>query len=182
MRLYAVVACALTTALTFVSVDLNACGDKFVRVGQSARLHGYASIYPASILVYQPVKPDADRKREFEDILTRAGHTVTFVPNGTNLTQAAAAYKYDLIVANYGEDATAVIDQIRSLSARPDVVAIINAASDKAAKALDAAAQKEFHCVLAPYRMNKYDALEEIDHAMAMRLKAQTPAAAPKKK
>jgi CheY-like chemotaxis protein len=180
MRPYAIVACALATALTFVSVDLQACGDKFMRVGRSARLGGYASTHRASILVYQPIKPDAKRKREFEDILTKAGHTVTFVPHGTNVAQAAAAYKYDLIVTMLA-DAPTVAEQIRSLPARPDIVASVEAPTDKAAKALDVEAQKTYHCILAPYRMNKYDALEEIDHAMDTRLKALSPAGAPKK-
>jgi CheY-like chemotaxis protein len=179
MRPFAIVACVLTTALTLVAVDLQACGDKFVRVGGSLRFAGYASIYPASILVYQPIKPDSEAKHEFEDALTRAGHLVTFVPHGTNLAQAAASYKYDLIVGMLADKDT-ITDQIHALPSRPDYVPMVE--SGKSAKALDAAAQKEFHCVLAPYRMTKYDALEEIDHAMALRLKAHAPAAAPKKK
>ena len=37
------------------SVDLGACGDKFLRVGRSARFRRYAAVYPASILIYKPV-------------------------------------------------------------------------------------------------------------------------------
>ena len=180
MRPFATLACVLATALTFVSVDLHACGDKFMRVGRSARLQRYASIHRASILVYQPVKPDAKRKREFEDILTKAGHTVTFVPHGTDLAQATAAYKYDLIVAMLA-DAPTVAEQLRFLPAHPDIVPSVEAPTDKAAKALDVEAQKTYHSVLAPYRMNKYEALEELDHAMATRLKVLSPSAVPQK-
>ena len=34
--------------------DAFACGDKFLRVGRSARFRAYASVHPSSILVYAP--------------------------------------------------------------------------------------------------------------------------------
>ena len=39
-----------TMALT--SVDLGACGDKFLRPGRSGRWQNYAAMHPAAILLY----------------------------------------------------------------------------------------------------------------------------------
>jgi hypothetical protein len=51
----------LIATLTAASVDLGACGDKFLRVGRSARFRRYAAVHPASILIYKlgatPSKP-----------------------------------------------------------------------------------------------------------------------------
>jgi len=47
------VAGIITLSLICVSADLSACGDKFLRVGRSARFKGYAAVHPASILIYK---------------------------------------------------------------------------------------------------------------------------------
>jgi len=177
MRRFGIVAGALTIVLTLVSVDLTACGDKFVRAGRTARFGGYASIHPGSILVYQPPSPNPAGVRDFELMLTRAGHTVTFLPNGSDVARAAGAAKYDLIVVT-SPDVDKVVDQIRSISARPDIVPI---SPEKAAKVVKAQLKKDFHCVLEE-GMDRYEVLDEIDHAMATRLKTRAPSAAPKPK
>jgi hypothetical protein len=160
-----VVAIAIA-ALACTSVDLGACGDKFLRVGRSARLKGYASIHPATILVYQPPNATDKRLKEFETLLKQAGHKPVFVPNGARLAAVVAGGKYDLVIADYGDAAT-IKEQLRSLPARPDVLPIL----DKPSKALLAQAEKEYHCLIKPQSMTKYDALEEIDHALDMRLR-----------
>lgn len=170
MRRLAMFVAALMTTLTWTSSDLDACGDKFVRVGQSARLRGYAAIHRASILVYQPARPDAQGARELEEMLTRAGHKPVFIAHGTDVARAAASAHYDLVIANYA-DAAPIKEQLRSLPARPDVVPMI---VKKPPKAVEVQVEREYHSILAPYRMNKSDALEAIDHAMATRLKGMT--------
>lgn len=177
MRRPAMCVAALATVLAGTSVDLDACGDKFARVGHSARQRGYAAIHRASILVYKPATPSAEGAREFEDMLTRAGHKPVFIAHGTDVGRAAASAHYDLVIASYA-DAAAIKEQLRSLPSRPDVVPMI---VKKPAKALEAQAEKEYHAILAPYRMNKFDALKEIDHAMATRLKGMTSPGTDKK-
>ena len=173
MRRPAMCVAALAMLLAGTAVDLDACGDKFARVGYSARLRGYAAIHRASILVYRPATPNAERAREFEDILTRAGHKAVFVAHGTDIGRAAASAHYDLVIAS-NDDADAIREQLRSVPSRPDFVPMMTKKPETAPeKALEVQAEKEYHVILAPYRMNKFDALERIDHAMATRLKSR---------
>ena len=44
----------LIAATAAGSIDLGACGDKFLRVGRSARFRRYAAVHPAAILIYSP--------------------------------------------------------------------------------------------------------------------------------
>ena len=169
----AVVIAAVASALTCMSQDLDACGDKFLRLGQSARLKAYASIHPTSILVYQPATPDPKGVKAFKELLNRAGHTVVFVPHGTGIAQAVAAARYDLVITDYADAAT-LKEQLQPLPGRPDVLPMLR----KSSKALAAQAEKEYHCLLTP-DMTKYDALVEIDHAIELRLKAAASPGAP---
>jgi len=162
-----IVASAAVVGFT-TTLDLHACGDKYLRVGHSARLKGYAAMHPAAILVYQPATPDLKGAKEFEEMLLRAGHKPVFVPHGSDIVRAASSAKYDLLIANYA-DAPAILEQLRLLPARPDIVPMI---VKKPSKDVEAQIKSGYHCLLAPYRMTKFDALEEIDHAMATRQKA----------
>jgi len=167
MRKLVVVAVTVCAGLACASVDLGACGDKYARVGQSSRLKGYAPLYPASILVYSPAGAKKDDVKEFEALLTRAGHKPTFVPHGGDLEKALAAGKYDLVIVHY-PDAGAVRDRVRSTPGAPALVPIL---PDKLKK-LEPQVHKDYHFVITPYSMSKWDALEELDHAMDVRLKA----------
>ena len=155
------------------SVDLSACGDKFLRIGRSARFRGYAAVHPASILVYKPTNSTPAGVREFETMLKRAGHKPVFLENGAGLKQAVAAAKYDVVIADYA-DAGKIEDEIQSVQARPDLLPILN----KPTKAVEAAAEKAYHCLIKPHAMSKYDALAEIDHLLELRLKGSTQPAA----
>jgi hypothetical protein len=155
------------------SVDLSACGDKFLRIGRSARFRGYAAVHPASILVYKPMNSTPAGVREFETMLKRAGHKPVFLENGAGLRQAVAAAKYDLVIADYA-DAGKIKDEIQSVPSRPELLPILN----KPTKAVEAEAEKAYHCLIKPHAMSKYDALAEIDHLLELRLKASTQPAA----
>ena len=167
MRRGAIVGAAVVALLVWMSGDLDACGDKFVRVGHSARLRHYAAIHRASILVYESANAKADAVLEFQQMLTRAGHSPVFVSHGTNIARAAAAGEYDLVIANLG-DVPQIREQLRSVADRPDVVPLV---AVKLSKAVEAVLEKEYHSIIAPFRMTKFDALEELDHAMAIRLR-----------
>ena len=164
-----VVAAVVVAALAGTSDQLAACGDKFLRPGRSPRLSNYASIHPSAILVYQPAQPDAKGIEAFRTLLKRAGHTPVFVTHGTDVAPVAASASYALVIANYAE-AAAIKEQLRSLPGRPDVLPILN----KPSKAVAAQAAQEYHCLLTPHNMTERDALEEIDHALAVRLKGIT--------
>lgn len=162
-RVIAVV--TLAVMLAGVSIDLTACGDKFTRVGRSPRLKGYAAIQRASVLVYLPRTPDAKGIQQFEALLKRAGHAPVFVKHGTNVAQVVAGGAFDLIIADYA-DAASIRQQIARVPARPDILPILH----KPSKALAAQASNEYlHYITFD---NKYDLLEELDHAMELRLNA----------
>lgn len=167
MRKLVLIAIIVCAGLASASVDLSACGDKYARVGQSSRLKGYAPLYPASILVYSPAGAKRDDVKEFEALLTRAGHKPVFVPHGGDFEKALAAGKYDLVIVHY-PDAGAIKDR---LQAAPNAPAIVPILPDKLKK-LEPQVHKDYQFVITPYNMSKWDALEKLDHAMEVRLKA----------
>jgi hypothetical protein len=163
----------LAGLVTSGAADLSACGDKFLRVGRSARYRGYAAVHAASILIYTPVNAKATGIKELEDLLKRAGHTAVAVGNGAALSQSFDNARYDLVIAAYA-DAGKVKQQLQSIPSRPDVLPIL----DNPTKAVVAEAEKSYRFVLNTRAMNKFDALAEIDHLMSQRLKAAHAAAA----
>jgi hypothetical protein len=152
-------------------VEPNACGDKFLRMGRSARLRGYAAVHPASILIYAPARATPSSTRQFETLLKRAGHTPRVVPHGADLSDAIAAAPYDVVIAAFAD--TRDLEQVlEPLSSRPDVLPILYKPSPETA----AAAAATYHCTLEPERMTKQEALAEIDHLMERRLAARSSA------
>jgi len=153
------------------SADLRACGDKFVRAGRSARAKGYAAIHPASILIY---KPNASPKglKEFESLLRKAGHKPVALKDAAGLAEMLSANKYDVIIAEYA-DTAAIKEQLSSASVQPGLLPILH----NPTKAEEAEVGKHYSCFLKPEKMTKYDALEEIDHLMQIRLKGPVAAA-----
>ncbi len=149
--------------------DLNACGDKFVRAGRSARTRGYAAIHPASILIYKPTAT-AKGLKEFESILKKAGHRPVALQDGAGLSQALSSTKYDVVLADYA-DALLISEHVRAAAVKPGLLPIL----DKPTKAEEAEATKQYHCVINVEKMTKYDALEQIDHLMELRMKAAAP-------
>jgi len=170
MRRLMVVAVAVSAGLACASVDLGACGDKYARVGLSSRLKGYAPIYPASILVYSPEGAKRDDVKEFDALLTRAGHTPVFVPHGGDVQKALTTARYDLVIVHYA-DAAMVRDLVKAMTGGPLIVPIL----PEKLKKLQPRVQTDYHFLITPYRMSKWDALEELDHAMDVRLKAAAP-------
>ena len=156
------------------SADLSACGDKFLRIGRSARFRGYAAVHPSSILIYTPANATPAGMKEFEALLKRAGHKPVVVENGAGLSQAFAAAKYDVVIASYN-DRGKIKEELQSVPSLPGLLPIL----DKPTKAVAAEAEKEFHCLIKLHTMTKQDALAEIDHLIELRLKGTTaPAAA----
>ena len=148
------------------SVDLGACGDKFLRVGRSARFRRYAAVYPASVLIYTPGNATPAGIREFEALLKRAGHRPVVVDSGTSIPRALAAAPYDLVIADYA-DAGHIKDDLQSASSKPELLPILY----KPTKAVEAEAEKQYVCLIKPHEMTKYDVLAEIDRLMQLKLK-----------
>ena len=160
------VACLVATA----TANLDACGDKFLRVGRSARFRRYAAVHPAAILIYAPADATPAGIKEFEAILTRAGHRPVALANGADVSKALASAPYDVVIADYG-DSSRVRENLRAVESRAGLLPILY----KPSKAVAEEAEREFTCLIKPHAMTKYDALAEIDRLMELRLQA-TPA------
>ena len=91
------------TLLTCASVDLGACGDKFLRVGRSARFRRYAAVHPASILIYKPAHSTRAGIEELKTLLKQAGHRPMAIDSGTSVASALTAAQYDLVIADYAD-------------------------------------------------------------------------------
>jgi len=152
--------------------EAGACGDKFLRMGRSARLRGYAAVHPASILIYIPARATPSSIRQFETLLKRAGHTPRAVPHGTDLGLAIGDATYDVVIAAFA-DARQIEARLQSLPGPPNVLPVLH----KPTADESAAAAAKYHCKLEPDAMTKHEALAEIDHLMERRLAARKPPA-----
>jgi hypothetical protein len=157
-------AVAVAAIVTAVTADLDACGDKFLRVGRSARFRRYAAVHPAAILIYSPADSTPAGIKEFEAILTRAGHKTLALANGADISQALSAAPYDLVIADYS-DSNRVRDDLRAAASKAGLLPILY----KPSKSVAEQAEREFTCLIKPHAMTKYDALAEIDRLMQLR-------------
>ena len=150
--------------LVAASADLGACGDKFLRVGRSARFRRYAAAYPATILIYKPAHATPSGMKEFEALLKRAGHTPIAVESGTNISNVLATGHFDLVIADYA-DASRLKADLQSVSSKPAILPILY----KPSKAVESEAETQYAFLIKPHLMTKYDALAEIDRVMQVK-------------
>src|SRR5262245_48802325 len=113
----------LGAAMMASVADLDACGDKFLRIGRSARFPGYAAVYPAAILIYKPASATSAGIRELAALLKRAGHRPAVVESGSVVDRASAA-SFDVVIATYA-DAARLREDLRTIPSRPDVLPIL---------------------------------------------------------
>src|ERR1700676_2578694 len=156
----------VATTLVSGSADLNACGDKFLRIGRSERFRGYAAVHPSSILIYAPTSSTPGSIKDFEALLKRAGHKTLAVKNGARLSQVFAAAKYDVVIADYA-DTSKIKEELQFVASKPGLLPILY----KPTKAVAAEAAQEYHSLIMADAMSKHDALVEIHRLMELRLK-----------
>jgi hypothetical protein len=160
--------CAAVVALVTVvsaSSGVLACGDKFLRMGRSPRFRGYASVHPSSILVYAP-RWTRHGIADFEQILKRGGHKPVTVTTAGAMSQAFADGKYDIVITNYADTGT-VRSQIAMMPSSPLLLPVLY----KASKPEVAEATSSYRYLLKPEKMTPFQALEEIDRLLDVRLK-----------
>jgi hypothetical protein len=155
----------LIATITAASVDLGACGDKFLRVGRSARFRRYAAVHPAAILIVKPVHATRAGIEELKALLQQAGHRPVAVDTRTNVATALATAPYDLVIADYA-DAAQIRNDLETASSKPAILPILY----KPTKAVEAEADSRYVCLIKPHAMTKYDALAEIDRLMQLKL------------
>jgi hypothetical protein len=145
-------------------VDLAACGDKFLRVGRSARYQRYAATHPASILIYSPATATRKGISELENLLKRAGHRPRVVPHGAAIQPTIPGGAFDLVIAAYA-DAERIEGELAAFPSRPQLLPILIKPTQEVA----AAAARAYHHRLELDGMTKAEALAEIDELMAGR-------------
>jgi DNA-binding NtrC family response regulator len=159
----------LIAVVAAASVDLGACGDKFLRVGRSARFRRYAAVHPATILIVKPVHATPAGIEELKTLLKQAGHRPVSVDNGADITGVLAAAQYDLVIADYA-DAGHIGSDLQPAAARPAILPILY----KPTRAVEAEADRLYSFLIKPHAMTKYDALAEIDRLMQSKLNADS--------
>jgi hypothetical protein len=146
------------------SVDLGACGDKFLRVGRSARFRRYAAVHPAAILIYSPVNSTRAGIDELTALLKRAGHKAVALERNASVSAALGESSYDVIIGDY-LDAHRLNADLQSAASRAALLPILN----KSSKAVETEAMRHYPYLIKPHAMTKYDALAEIDRLMESR-------------
>jgi hypothetical protein len=154
----------LATIVGIASTDLAACGDKFLRPGRSARMRSYAAVHPASIVILRPSTAKASDLKQFQGILKQAGHTSVVVENQAALLEAVADGSRDLVFAAYAEAFT-VEASLASVPSKPNVMPLLYKASDSTITE----ARQHFHALIETSKMDRYQALDEIERLMKSR-------------
>ena len=153
-----------------VTEALQACGDKFIRIGREVRFGRYVAIYPASILVYAPSRSAPSRIADLGAILKRAGHAPTIVTSPSEMASALRDGKFELVLAGL-DQAAEVVRQARLAASHPDVMPVL--IKPGAGELAQAAALST--CRIDASAPHRNDALAEIDHRMELRLKGTAP-------
>ena len=156
---------AMTTAVAFAYVDVHACGDKFLRVGRSARFRRYASVHPSGILLYAPQWTGTGIK-DFETMLKRAGHAPVTVTNAGALSDVLATAKYEVVITDFSYAGT-TREALRASGSTAALLPVLY----KRTKNEESEARAVYQALLRPEKMTKFEALEEIDRLIELRLK-----------
>ena len=159
-----VIITGLIAAMAAGSIDLDACGDKFLRVGRSARFRRYAAAHPASILIYSPANSTRAGIDELKAILKRAGHNPVVLDRRASVSAALTASRYDLVIADY-LDADRLKVDLQSAASQAALLPIL----DKPSTTVETQAMQQYAFLIKPHAMTKYDALAEIDRLMESR-------------
>ena len=162
----------VVAAMALTSVDLGACGDKFLRPGRSGRWQNYAAMHPATILLYQSATSKPEVMKDWQTMLKRAGHKSQVVRSGDDFTRAVAAAQYDVVIADY-RDAARLNALLQAVPSKPGMLPFLNNPN----KALVDVVKRDYQQLLSA-AMDKHETLVTIDSLMEIRQKATLAAAA----
>ena len=144
-----------------------ACGDKFLVIGRGAKRVPRAH-HPAAVLLYlRPGSslPEAAKEMRLGATLKQAGHTVETATDEGALREVLGARRYDFVLVD-GADAAAIDRLTGSAASRPQVVPVVQKASDETIRAL----QTQHALVIKTGRSLSY--LTALDEAMGLRSSA----------
>ena len=143
------------------SIDLSACGDKFLRVGRSSRFRRYAAVHPSAILIYSPANSTRAGIDELKALLKRAGHKAVALDRNASVSAALTTSPYDVLIADYA-DADRLKADLKAAASNAALLPILY----KPSKAVETEAVRQYAHLIKPHAMTKYDALAEIDRLM----------------
>ena len=158
--LWIAVSCTLV-----MSVDLAACGDKYIRL--AGRLGpAYPAEHRATVLIFMPPEssvPAAAAKIGLKTTLETAGHRVHTIERDADLETTLSRRTYDVVIAD-GASAADVKRRLADARGRPTVVPIFHKETRREIEA----ARKRLGCLISS-RERAYHAPAEIDHVMELR-------------
>ena len=153
-----------------VSVDLAACGDKYLRL--ATRLGpGYAAEHRATVLIYMPpgsAVPAAAKSLRLHEALKRAGHSVYAVESEADLETTLAKRAYDIVIAD-GSTVGTLAARVRRGVGRPSLIPLFDKQQSKQQLG---DARTRLGCLIAAREKVAY-AVAEIDHVMELRKTAK---------
>ena len=164
MRRFSLVV-VLIAAAASQAIDLQACGDKFLRPGRSSRMNRYAAMYRASILIYPSPTAKPQVVSQWQKMLKDAGHQPHVVGRSTDLSSVVGTGQYDLVITDYGS-AARVRTQVTAAASNAGVLPVLTDPNATSATRAEA----EFEHVLNT-NMTARETLAEIDHVMEVRLR-----------
>jgi len=153
--------------------DLDACGDKFLRAGRSARMSKYAAMYRATILLYPSPTARPQVVSQWQKMLKDAGHDPHVVARSVDLSAVVASRQYDLVITDYGS-AARVRSEVTAAASKAGVLPVLGDSS----QTTTTRAEAEFEHVINT-NMTQRETLAEIDHVMEVRLRKAQPASKP---
>jgi len=152
------------------SVDLAACGDKYLRL--ATRLGpGYTAEHRATLLIYMPpgsAVPAAAKSLRLHEALKRAGHSVYTVENEADLATTLAKRPYDIVVVD-GATVGTLASRLQRAPGRPSLIPIFDKQQSRQQLA---EARTRLGCLIAAREKVVY-AVAEIDHVMDLRKTAK---------
>lgn len=153
----------LGAIIASTSVDLAACGDKFLRPGRSPLIKGYNAVHPSSILLLVPKAAKRSVMDDFAKEAKRAGHRFQAVASMQAVPGALAAGTVDIVIAA-SDDVGRLETYAQASPSTPSILPMVDRAKGSALASLE---QRYGHVLKLPTEY--YDALVEIDHVMETR-------------
>ncbi|MBN8726137.1 MAG: hypothetical protein J0H15_00335 [Xanthomonadales bacterium] len=121
---------ALTLAVACATASVqpaHACGEVMYRMGGALRYQAFATRHPADILLYGgngTAEVDGRDRKGFMQGLERAGHHVSVAATPSELDEALARQRFDIIIVQTG-DLPAVGPAIAAASAPPAMIPVL---------------------------------------------------------
>ena len=171
-RVFVVGVAAMVSTMALTSVDLGACGDKFLRPGRSGRWQNYAAMHPAAIILYQSPTAKPEVIKAWQTMLRKAGHKSQVVQSGDDFTRAVTAGQYDVVIADY-TDAARLSALLQAVPSKPGMLPFLN----KPSRALVDEVKRSYQQLLSA-KMDQHETLVTIDSLMDLRQKATLTGAA----